>query len=158
MTGTNDGNTAVYLIKEFAGNVEVGEREITDGMEIIISNENVNVLKLQLSSIIPARFVLEQNYPNPYNPVTNIKYSLPVKGDVILKVYNSLGQEIRTLVNEEKPAGSYEVEFSAIGGSASGGGKYRLSSGIYFYHLKVVNLSTGVGEVFVETKKMILLK
>ena len=158
MTGKNDGSAAGYLIKEFAGNVEVGEREISDGMEIIISNENVNLLKLQLSSIIPARFVLEQNYPNPFNPVTNIKYALPVKANVILKVYNSIGQEIRSLVSEEKPAGSYEVEFSALGGSASGGDTYRLASGIYFYHLKAVNLSTGIGEVYVETKKMILLK
>ena len=158
MTNSKEGNAAVFLIKEFAGNVQVGEREISDGTEIIISNQNVNLLKIHLGSIIPSRFVLEQNYPNPFNPVTNIKYALPVKANVILKVFNSIGQEIRSLVNEEKPAGSYEVEFSAIGGSASGGDTYRLASGIYIYHLKAVNLSTGVGEVFVETKKMILLK
>ena len=91
---------------------------------------------------------MEQNYPNPFNPVTSIIYGLPVKGDVILKVYNSIGQEIKTIVNEEKAAGTYEVEFDGS----------NIASGIYFYRLKVKNLDRGVGEVFVETKKMILLK
>jgi len=69
---------------------------------------------------------------------------------VQLKVYDILGNEVVTLVNEEKPAGNYEVEFSAIGGSNSGGDSWNLSSGIYFYQL---NAGT-----FVQTKKMILLK
>jgi len=101
-------------------------------------------------------FRLNQNYPNPFNPTTRIKYSIPsnVKretSNVSLKVYDVLGNEIATLVNEEKPAGSYEVEFSAVGGSASGGDAYVLTSGIYFYQLRV-------GESFIQTKKMILLK
>jgi hypothetical protein len=69
---------------------------------------------------------------------------------VNLKVYDLLGREIATLVNEEKPAGEYEVEFSAKGGSASGGNAYNLPSGIYFYQLRAGD--------FVEAKKMILLK
>jgi len=68
---------------------------------------------------------------------------------VQLKVYDVLGNEVATLVDEEKPAGSYEVEFSAKGGSASGGDANNLSSGIYFYQLRAGS--------FVETKKMILL-
>jgi len=83
---------------------------------------------------------LQQNYPNPFNPTTKINYQLPNMSLVILKVYDVLGKEIATLVNEEKPAGSYEVEFDAT----------QLSSGIYFYKLQA-------GE-FVETKKMIYLK
>jgi len=67
-----------------------------------------------------------------------------------LKVYDLLGIEVATLVNEEKPAGSYEVEFSAIGGSASGGDAYSLPSGIYFYQMSAGN--------FIETKKMVLMK
>ena len=70
-------------------------------------------------------FTLEQNYPNPFNPSTVISYQLPVSSDVTLKVYDVLGNEVATLVNEEKSAGSYEVEFSADG----------LTSGIYFYKL-----------------------
>ncbi|RKY94959.1 MAG: hypothetical protein DRQ01_01065 [Ignavibacteriae bacterium] len=95
-------------------------------------------------------FNLHQNYPNPFNPNTLIKYQIPELRFVTLKVYDVLGNEVATLVNEEKSAGSYEVEFSAIGGSASGGDAYNLSSGIYFYKLQAGN--------FVETKKMILLK
>jgi len=93
-------------------------------------------------------FILEQNYPNPFNPSTKIRYTIPqvianvVKQSqlVTLKVYDILGNEVLTLVNEDNPAGSYEVNFDAKG----------LSSGIYFYKLQAGS--------FVETKKMILLK
>ena len=104
---------------------------------------------------IPNGFVLYQNYPNPFNPTTKIKFEIPgqARNDnmlVTLKVYDVLGNEVATLVNEEKQAGVYEVEFSAKGGSASGGNAYSLSSGIYLYKLQAGN--------FVETKKMILIK
>jgi len=92
------------------------------------------------TQINPDNFTLEQNYPNPFNPNTNIKYRIPDRGFVSLKVYDVLGNEVATLVNEEKPAGSYEVNFNAAG----------LSSGIYFYELQAGS--------FVETKKMILLR
>jgi hypothetical protein len=88
----------------------------------------------------PHSFLLSQNFPNPFNPSTVISYRLPVIGFVTLKVYDILGGEIVTLVNEEKPAGDYEVEFNGI----------NLPSGIYFYQLKAGQYS--------ETKKMILLK
>jgi len=96
-------------------------------------------------------FVLFQNYPNPFNPSTVISYQLPVSGVVTLKVFDILGNEVATLVNEEKQPGTYEVEFninSHSGKSANGG--RNLSSGIYFYQLKAGD--------FVETKKMVLLK
>lgn len=85
-------------------------------------------------------FSLEQNYPNPFNPSTKINYRLASAGSATLKVFDVLGKEVATLVNEEKPAGNYSVDFNAAG----------LSSGIYFYTLKQNN--------FVETKKMILMK
>jgi hypothetical protein len=88
----------------------------------------------------PKEFVLYQNYPNPFNPNTVISYQLPVSGNVTLKLYDVLGNEITTLVNEEKQAGVYEVEFD---GSS-------LASGMYLYKLQV--------GTFVQTKKMILLK
>jgi hypothetical protein len=98
-------------------------------------------------------FYLEQNYPNPFNPSTKIKFTIPSVGTslmkfVQLKVYDVLGNEVAILVNEEKSAGSYEVEFSASG----------LTSGIYFYKLTAGNPSTGSGQVFTETKKMLLMK
>jgi len=85
-------------------------------------------------------FTLEQNYPNPFNPSTKIKYQIPVGGFVNLKVYDVLGNEIATLINQEKSAGSYNIEFNAFG----------IPSGIYFYTLKAAN--------YIQTRKMILLK
>lgn len=90
--------------------------------------------------IQPSTFNLEQNYPNPFNPSTTIRYSIPTSEFVTLKVYDVLGREVQTLVNEEKATGSYEVSFNAAG----------LSSGIYFYKLQAGS--------FIETKKMILIK
>jgi hypothetical protein len=94
---------------------------------------------------LPSEFSLSRNYPNPFNPSTKIIFTIPrdVRGktiEVSLKVYDLLGNEIATLVNEEKPAGTYEVEFDGNG----------LPSGVYFYSLYAGN--------FLSTKKMILLK
>jgi len=91
-------------------------------------------------SFIIKNYTLFQNYPNPFNPTTSIKYQIPVLSFVTIKVYDVLGNEITTLVNEEKPVGSYEVEFDAAG----------LPSGVYFYRIQAGS--------FVETKKMGLLK
>jgi hypothetical protein len=92
-------------------------------------------------------FRLSQNFPNPFNPSTRINYQLPEISFVALKIYDVLGNEIATLVNEEKPVGEYEVEFDGKG----------LPSGIYFYQLRVYPAGSGAGN-FVETKKMVLLK
>jgi len=88
----------------------------------------------------PVDYTLQQNYPNPFNPVTTISYSLPVKSQIELVIYNTLGEKIKKIVNGEKEAGTYSVEFNAT----------RLPSGIYFYKLQAGS--------FVETKKMVLMK
>jgi len=85
-------------------------------------------------------YYLQQNYPNPFNPATTIKYQIPELSFVTIRVFDVLGNEIATLVNEEKPAGSYDVEFDASS----------LSSGIYFYGLQAGS--------YIETKKMVLMK
>jgi hypothetical protein len=85
-------------------------------------------------------YYLFQNYPNPFNPSTMIKYKIPESGLVTIKVYDALGREIATLVNEEKPVGSYEIKFDGS----------NLSSGVYFYRLNF--------DSFISIKKMILLK
>jgi plastocyanin len=90
--------------------------------------------------LIAEMFELKQNYPNPFNPSTNIEFQISDRSFVSLKVFNILGDEVVTLVNEEKQAGVYNVKFNAAG----------LSSGMYLYRLQ-----TGS---FVETKKMILMK
>ncbi|MCK9426278.1 MAG: T9SS type A sorting domain-containing protein [Ignavibacteriaceae bacterium] len=97
---------------------------------------------------LPDNFQLSQNYPNPFNPSTKIKYSIPWQSFVNIKVYDLLGKEVSTLVNEVKPAGNYEVEFNAN----------KLSNGVYFYRLKANDPESSSGLSFVESKKMILIK
>ena len=93
-----------------------------------------------LDNQIPNRFSLGQNYPNPFNPSTRIQYQVSNGSQVSLKVYDVLGNQVATLVDEYKPAGSYEVDFKAI----------NLASGMYLYKIQAGS--------FVETKKMILLR
>ena len=95
---------------------------------------------------IPTVFTLGQNYPNPFNPTTRIKFSTPPnpaqeKTSLSLKVYDIIGNEVATLVNEEKPGGEYEVVWNAS----------NVSSGIYFYRLAIPG-------IYSRTMKMILLK
>jgi len=85
-------------------------------------------------------FILYQNYPNPFNPQTVISYKIRVRGNVVIKINDVLGKEIATLVNEEKPVGSYEVKFDGT----------KLSSSVYIYRLTVGTTSLA--------RKMILLK
>jgi hypothetical protein len=90
--------------------------------------------------IAPSRFELLQNYPNPFNPNTTIEYTIPVESFVELSVFNSLGQNVKMLVNENQTSGNYKVNFSADG----------LSSGVYYYRIKA--------GTFTDFKKIILLK
>lgn len=141
---TDDGNTWTYI-----NNLPLGPAAFSDwntgwtgGINDTIWKWNSAILVTSVKEVAGTvdNFLLEQNYPNPFNPSTTIRYSIPTSEFVKLKVYDVLGNEVATLVNEEKPAGSYEVEFQAT----------ELSSGIYFYKLQSGN--------FVETKKMLLLK
>jgi hypothetical protein len=93
------------------------------------------------SDLLPDGYKLEQNYPNPFNPFTKIKYSIPQSGIVQIKVYDILGNEVAALVDEFKPAGNYETEFSPLA---------ELASGVYFYRIS--------SNTFSETKKMIFLR
>lgn len=99
-------------------------------------------------------FKLEQNYPNPFNPSTKIKFTIPNRTEyysvpqiVTLKVYDVLGNEIATLVNEEKPAGEYEVEFSPESSIVNP------ASGIYFYQLSIIGPEINSRQGFIQTKK-----
>ncbi len=105
-----------------------------------------NIVEVDVS--VPDKFSLEQNYPNPFNPSTSIQYAVGNRQYVSLKVYDVLGNEVATLVNEYKTAGTYEVEFDASS----------LSSGVYYYQLKAGDPSSSSGQGFVQTRKMILMK
>jgi len=115
-----------------------------------ISNEDD-----QEANQIINRFVLYNNYPNPFNPSTTITYSIPTNGKVLLSISDLLGREITTLANEVKSVGTYEIEFDGS----------NFASGIYLYRFQFYSEegfsddpSAGLGQVFIETKKMILLK
>jgi hypothetical protein len=120
------------------------------GTYLFAGLENGSIERRPLSDMIPSaglsnipvasEFVLDQNYPNPFNPATTIRYNLPHKSQVLLTVYNTLGQQVATLVQGQQEAGSYEVTFN---GSA-------LASGVYFYRLEAGS--------FVGTKRLLLLK
>ena len=121
-----------------------------DNNGYIYAGTGDGVWKRQLSELVtsigetsiafPSEFLLSQNYPNPFNPSTKIKYSVPQTSQVQIKVFDVLGNEIETLVNEEKPAGTYDITWTAA----------NFPSGVYFYQLKA-------GE-FVQTRKMLLIK
>jgi hypothetical protein len=108
---------------------------------IVKYNGHVTGIEEYNLKVIPNAFTLEQNFPNPFNPSTIIKFSIPKSSNVKLTVYNTLGQQVSTLVNSQLAAGSYSYRFDAA---------RNLSSGIYFYTLSTNN--------FTQTKKMLLLK
>jgi len=111
---------------------------------------NLITTDIETETNFPANFSLLQNYPNPFNPSTTINYQLPEASYVQIRVFNVIGKEVAILVNEQKQAGTYKLNFSATGISASSGNSYNLPSGIYFYQINAGKFS--------ETKKMILLK
>ena len=97
---------------------------------------------------IPSAFVLAQNFPNPFNPTTMIRFGLPAASAVTLVVYNTLGEEIRTLVNDNLAAGYHVVAFDVSG----------FPSGLYFYRMRAADPSASSGQSFVETKKLLLVR
>ncbi len=111
----------------------------------IISLNSIGIK--QTGTTVPEKYNLNQNYPNPFNPVTQIKFDIPKQGLIKLIVYDILGREIATLVNEVKSAGSYIVDFNASA----------LPSGVYFYRLEVADPTGRTGD-FIAVKKMVLIK
>jgi hypothetical protein len=136
-----DGYGNIYGTGNFWGSALFGTTQLVSAgdNDIFITKVNTPVTALE-ENLLPTEIKLQQNYPNPFNPTTSLQYAISSRQFVTLKVYELLGREIATLVNEEKPAGEYEVEFNST----------NLPSGIYFYQIKAGN--------FVETKKMVLLK
>ncbi|HRP94392.1 MAG TPA: T9SS type A sorting domain-containing protein, partial [Ignavibacteriaceae bacterium] len=111
-----------------------------------IINDNTTLAKKNFNKVnftgseIPITYELSNNYPNPFNPSTTIRYQIPKDGIVTLKIFDILGSEVATLVNEEKVAGKYEINFNASS----------LASGVYIYRFQAGS--------FVNSKKMLLIK
>jgi photosystem II stability/assembly factor-like uncharacterized protein len=111
-----------------------------NGTILHTTNGGVSFVEEEQIDKVPTEFLLSQNFPNPFNPNTKIKYSVPQASNVVVKVYDVLGTEIETLVSEEKSVGTYELTWNAA----------NLASGVYFYRLQAGD--------YVQTRKMILLK
>ena len=143
----SDGEVGLRLVFRPTTEIESTVIEITDSQ----TYDSVGFNRLARPAPValqtrPAVFALANNYPNPFNPATTIRYALPQAADVELTVYNVVGQAVRTLVAEHQSAGRYVVEWDATNESG-----HSLSSGLYFYHLQA-------GGEFREVKKMLLLK
>jgi hypothetical protein len=139
-----EDTTAEAVIKIFSNDLIQPVVEIP----IIIDMFESRITSINNDNFTPENFALAQNYPNPFNPATTINYQIPTKSNVAIKIFNILGKEISTLVNEEKPAGIYQVYFDAS----------NFPSGVYFYKLQVSDPSNSSRQTFIDAKKMILLK
>lgn len=128
-------DSLIMMVASGLLNGQAGTELIVDEMAFTFGSTNVSAAKNT-----PEVFLLNQNYPNPFNPKTVIGYQLRVNGSVTLKVYDLLGREVATLVNEYRLAGKYEVEFDAA----------MLTSGVYFYSLRAGS--------FFDTKKLFVLR
>ena len=131
-------NQLVYIA--FRYYMDVSQDGLWCNIDDVFIGNRASVGINQISTNVPRNFDLKQNYPNPFNPTTNIRFDLAKNTNVKLTIYNSLGQEVKVLVNGFKNAGSYEASFNAS----------TLSSGTYFYRLTTDN--------FVDTKRMVLVK
>jgi len=138
-TSQTSGTTALLRSVYFTDN-NTGWVVGNSGTILKTTTGGVTFIEEQEINEIPAAYSVTQNFPNPFNPTTKITFSIPELSFITLKVFDVLGNEIITLFNEEKPAGTYEVEFDGS----------ELTSGIYFYQLQAGS--------FVKTKKMVLMK
>jgi hypothetical protein len=129
-----------YFLTEIINGIEIETHNVTDGEKIIILDSEVRILKISKQKSIPTQYSLEQNFPNPFNPSTTIKFSIPESAEVSLNIYNTLGQKITELINSKLESGWYSYEWNAM----------NHASGIYIYELRT--------DQFISVKKMILLK
>jgi hypothetical protein len=136
-----DALNSITVVKNSSNNTQEFYYNNFDAVCIVSATE-------ELIGNQPKEYLLHQNYPNPFNPSTIISWQVPVGSQQTLKICDVLGNEVATLVDEYKPAGTYELTWYAEG----------LPNGVYFYRLQAGSPSTGSGQSFVETKKMVLMK
>ena len=134
-TGSN--KFRAYILSSQLDNISskpVSTKSLTYGKNTVEEGDKIESIEL------PSDFEISQNYPNPFNPVTTIKYALPVDSRVSIKIYDMLGREVATLVNDDKQAGYYQVRFDAS----------NIASGIYFYRI--------IAGDYVKSYKMVIVK
>jgi len=124
----------------------VGDGTFSPQGTAVANFEKLEVVNQSEQSVIPDKYALLQNYPNPFNPSTTIRYGIPSESRVTIKIINTIGQEVTTLINSTQSSGYHEVNFNAG----------NLASGIYFYRISAKSLDGK--STFVDTKKLILMK
>jgi len=146
------GNESVKLrfrlVTDSTGNsfgIWVDEIYATSGQVVSAEDEQ--------TAALPKEFSLEQNYPNPFNPETAINYAIPQNSSVRLTIYNILGQKISTLIDEQKSSGVYSVSWNGRNDTGN-----QVASGLYFYRLEARHINNGNQRIFVDAKKMLLLR
>ena len=149
-SGGNLSANSVYTLYSTVGESFIGHSSNTshnqyEGFWYLYYQDIITSVEDDLT--IPASFKLEQNYPNPFNPTTIIRFGVPERSNIVLKIYDILGSEVTTLISEEMDAGWYERSFNAVG----------LSSGVYIYRLEAVSIAEQ-SEKFISIKKMLLIK
>ena len=152
LAGLSTGSATLSQIHGVVGAINEGfdECRFLDGFSPSAPSP-AKLVVIDLGNELPTDYALSVNYPNPFNPSTTIEYALPEPSKVTLKVYNVLGQEVATLVNEHLNAGYQSVTWNATANSG-----ITLASGMYIYRLQAV--STTSGREFTKVKKMVLLK
>jgi hypothetical protein len=132
-----------YILVGTLGQASIGKGENTINQSQAgfwaMYHQNI-ISKVEDDEILPNEYLLEQNYPNPFNPSTIIKFGIPERTNVVIKIYDILGSEVTTLFNQETDMGWYELEFAAAG----------YSTGIYIYRMQAGN--------YISTKKMLMIK
>jgi flagellar hook assembly protein FlgD len=139
VTPITDGDVATFVFKADSKNPSVKV-----DAEVLLNENNSQQLSAVVAAI-PSEFALKQNYPNPFNPTTTIKYQLPQDSKVTLTIYNTLGQVVRTLVNEDAKAGYYQMQWDGRNDAGTS-----VSTGMYIYRISAGN--------FTAVKKMTLMK
>jgi hypothetical protein len=143
-SGGEKSASAEFILSSTVGESFIGKtinatNQQNVGFWYVYKQSTITVVEEE-QELLPTEFKLEQNFPNPFNPATTIKYAVPIKSNVLIKIYNIVGEEVAKLVNEEKDQGWYSLVFESSG----------LASGIYIYRMQA--------GTYVNTKKMILVK
>jgi len=147
----SEGTEHIVTQFEFltAGNQPLPLQPFTSNTSVFVSLGTLTDITSTSEPFVPQEFVLYPNYPNPFNPTTNIRFALSERGQLRLVIYNSLGKKVRQLIDDYASAGEYEVRWDGKNDFGN-----PVSSGIYFYHLKF----NGEKEQFSRTRKMLLVR
>jgi len=155
----DDGNSKIFLTGFGFEGIVSGNSNLTSPLQLMFRTltwfgvSGLISVEDEIASSLPKEFSLGQNYPNPFNPETSVNYTIPQEASVRLTIYNILGQKTVTLVDERKSSGVYTVKWNGTNDSGN-----QVASGLYFYRLEARHTKNGNQRIFVDAKKMLLLR